>query len=192
MRYTTYTTEALVCGGRDRNTFDRSLLLYTREGGMLYAEARAARREHSKQRFALQDFTRVRVSLVRGKATWRIGSIEALENFYATAEGREARGSVVRLIKMVRRFARGEEAQTEVYDYVKEALTVVAGTISNRPYVDALIQVHFLGYLGYVAIASLPAPLQSINLVACQLAYKPEYLELLEGLIVSSIEHSHL
>lgn len=56
MAYETYTTEALVCGTFNRNTADRSYLLFTREAGMLYADARSVREERSRQRYALRTF----------------------------------------------------------------------------------------------------------------------------------------
>src|SRR6056297_1890561 len=98
MAYVTYTTDALVCGTFDRNTADRSYRLFTRELGMLYADARSARKENSKQRQALQDFSLIRVSLVKGKGGWKIGSVTEVKNYYACAINQAARGSVVKVI----------------------------------------------------------------------------------------------
>ncbi|MBY0309779.1 recombination protein O N-terminal domain-containing protein [Patescibacteria group bacterium] len=192
MSYSTYTTEAIVCGTRDRNTTDRSFLLFTQSGGMLYAEARAVRRENSKQRHALQDFTRVRISLIRGKSGWRVGSVEALENYYANAVDREARGSVVGLVKMLRRFARGEEAMTEVYEFIKVALAVLTQSQASRTFLDAYVQVHFLAYLGYVALGMLPAPLQHTNVTSAGALASKDYEALLRIQLESAVVHSHL
>jgi recombinational DNA repair protein (RecF pathway) len=192
MSYSTYTTEAIVCGTRDRNTTDRSFLLFTQSGGMLYAEARAVRRESSKQRSALQDFTRIRISLIRGKSGWRVGSVEALENYYNSAVDREARGSVVGLIKMVRRFARGEEAMTEVYEFVKTALFVLAQPLAERTFVDAFVQVHFLAHLGYVALGTLPVPLQQASVTEVATLASKDYEALMRMQLESAVSHSHL
>lgn len=190
MAYATYTTEAIVCGTHDRNTVDRSFLLFTREGGMLYAQARGVRREASKQRSALQDFTRVRISLIRGQAGWRVGSVEALQNYYADAVDRAARGSVVAFVKLVRRFTRGEEASPVVYDYVVDALRHLSGELPERATFAALVHVRFLGYLGYVALETLPmetqGPLESL------LTLDPCHLPTLEQHLISAVEHSHL
>lgn len=192
MSYSTYTTEAIVCGTHNRQTTDRSFLLFTRDGGMLYAEARGVRREGSKQRSALQDFTRVRISLIRGKAGWRVGSVEALENYYASAVDRAARGSVVALLKLLRRFARGEEPMTPVYDFVLLALASLARPVVDRPFLDAYIQVHFLTMLGYVALETLPAPLRQFDLVAAPALATPHHLAHLATKLESAIDHSHL
>jgi len=86
-----------------QNTSDKSFLLFTRDNGMLFATAKSVREEVSKQRQALQDFSRIRVSLVKGKTGWRIGSVESLRNDFSAAYDRETRGSVVSLYRLLRR-----------------------------------------------------------------------------------------
>ncbi len=192
MSYSTYTTEAIVCGTRDRNTTDRSYLLFTRDGGMLYAEARGARREGSKQRYALQDFTRVRISLVRGKAGWRVGSVEALENYYTTATDRSARGSVVAFVKLLRRFARGEEPHPELYAYTERVLPVLAASQEMRSFLEAFVQVHALALLGYVALGALPEPLRNPAVAGAAALASVDYEARLQVALESAIAHSHL
>jgi DNA repair protein RecO len=192
MSYSTYTTEAIVCGTRDRNTTDRSYLLFTRDGGMLYAEARGARREGSKQRYALQDFTRVRISLVRGKAGWRVGSVEALHNYYTQAVDRAARGSVVAVVKMLRRFARGEEPDVSLYEFIDHALGVLSGELAQRSFTERVVQVHILAQLGYVASGLLPESFRSYNLTQLPQAVTPDEEARLDRLIAEGITHSHL
>ena len=156
MAYVTYTTEALVCGTFNRNTADRSFLLFTREAGMLYADARSVREERSRQRYALQDFSLVRVSLVKGKRGWKVGSIESLKNYYATATGKSARGSVVSLFFFFRRFLKGEETATELFDLTKESLEVLQKNTEERLFVEEVIQLRILSLLGYVDTKKIP------------------------------------
>jgi DNA repair protein RecO len=192
MSYSTYTTEAIVCGTRDRNTTDRSYLLFTRDGGMLYAEARGARREGSRQRYALQDFTRVRISLVRGKAGWRVGSVEALENYYTDAVDRAARGSVVALVKLLRRFARGEEPHPELYQYTTWVLPVLAAPCAERSFVEVFVEVHTHALLGYVALGALPRALRNPSVSEASLLASADHLARLQTALESAIAHSHL
>jgi DNA repair protein RecO len=156
MSYQTYTTEAIVCGTFNRNTADRSYLLFTKEAGMLYADARSAREERSRQRMSLQDFSYVRVSLVKGKSSWKIGSIEPRGNFFMEACDKAARGSVVSLTKFLRRFYGSEEALPDLFDYFKGALTVVQDTVSSRTVLEHIIMVKLLKELGYVDARVLP------------------------------------
>ena len=152
MSYHMYTTEALVCGTYDTNVSDRSYLLFTKELGMLYATARSVREERSRQRYALQDFSLVRVSLVRGKAGWRIGSVVAVSNVFQAAPDREVRGSVTKVVRGLRRYVHGEEAMLELYTFIATTLQTIV-TPEQRPselYIDAVL-FKMLYLLGYIA-----------------------------------------
>lgn len=152
MAYATYTTEALVCGSRDSFTSDRSFLLFTREAGMLWASARSVREEKSKQRYALQDFSIIRVSLVRGKSGWRIGSVEAIANPFMEARERGARGGVSAVVKLLRRFLHGEEPHPALYDDTVLALSCISAA-EGEDIIDLQEQftLRLLYVLGYVA-----------------------------------------
>lgn len=164
MAYVTYTTDALVCGTQNRNTADRSYLLFTREAGMLFATARSAREERSKQRFSLQDFSLVRVSLVKGKTGWRVGSISTKQNYYHQAADKYARGSIVGIFRLLRRFVRGEEAtHCDLFDYTIASLDVLEKETSDRQFVELVVQVHILGFLGYVNSNRIPQALINTN-----------------------------
>ncbi len=184
MAYQTYTTEAIVCGTFNRNTADRSYLLFTKEAGMLYAEARSVREERSRQRMSLQDFSYVRVSLVKGKSSWKIGSIESRVNFFMNAEGKAARGSVVSITKFLRRFYGGEEAFPLLFDYFLEALTAVSGTVTSRAPLEHIIMVRILRELGYVDARVLP---EIVNKEVAQLA-KEDILGTVETALAPIIE----
>jgi len=163
MAYVTYTTEALVCGTQNRNTSDRTYLLFTREAGMLFATARSAREERSKQRYALQDFSLVRVSLVKGKTGWRVGSIAAQQNYYHQSTDKYARGSIVAVCRLLRRFVRGEESNTQLFDYTIAALDELVNDTPDRQFVELVAQLHILGFLGYVDVKRIPQPLYEAN-----------------------------
>lgn len=192
MAYETYTTKALVCGTFDRNTADRSFLLFTREAGMLYADARSVREERSRQRYALQDFSLLRVSLVKGKRGWRVGSIEPLRNFYHEAIDKAARGSVVHICRLLRRFVKGEETQTRLFDYAIEALEVLQTDPSKRSFVELVISLEILGFLGYVDAAQLPLELQALAPSAIALHQTEKLHKRLQRLYTHAVSVSHL
>ena len=152
MSYQVYTTEALVCGSFDNNTADKSFLLFTRDAGMLYASARSVREERSRQRYALQDFSLITVSLIRGKTGWRIGSVDSDHNFFRIALTREARGSVVRTLKLVRRYVQGEEPHSKLYTELITALQyLAASTVPQRLLAEEVIAARFFYELGYIS-----------------------------------------
>jgi recombinational DNA repair protein (RecF pathway) len=192
MSYATYTTDALVCGTFNRNTADRSYVLFTREAGMLYADARSVREERSKQRYALQDFSLVRVSLIKGKSSWKVGSIEARTNYFMHADSKSARGSVVSLFRMLRRFFSGQEPSPVLFDYVVQALVVLEQEVDNRGFVERVIQARILLELGYVDGRLIPSLVQTAAPDTLVRLYSPDMERTLDTLITKAVSTSHL
>ncbi len=192
MSYVTYTTEALVCGGYEQNIADKSFLLFTREAGMLFATARSVRAERSKQRYALQEFSQIRVSLIKGKLGWRVGSVEAIKNDFSSVTSREARASIIRLYKLLRRFIRGEEASVELYDFVIEALAKISDESVNRKLLDPYIHCQALLLLGYVDRQQLPAELVDAGIDTIAKKKDEKLQSKLEKLVAKATESSHL
>lgn len=192
MSYQTYTTEAIVCGTWTRNTADKSFLLFTKEAGMLYAEARSVREERSRQRFALQDFSYLRVSLIKGKQSWKIGSIEPLQNFYLTADDKAARGSVVTIVRFLRRFYGVQESAPELFDYVVRVLGRLTTDIPEREFCERVIQVHILHELGYADTRAVPPFAQLGSIDGLKDDFTAANLLALEKIIEKAVATSHL
>ena len=118
---------------------------------MLLATARSVREERSKQRYALQDFSLIRVSLVRGKSGWRIGSVENEQNAflhpYAT---RPVRASLLQIVKLVRQFIHGEEPHPELYTDVRNAMRALMGA-GDPARIAEMFTLRLLHKLGYIA-----------------------------------------
>lgn len=168
MSYNTYITEAIICGSFDSNTADKSYLLFTKLAGMIYASARSVREERSRQRFALQDFGVVTVSLIKGKTGWRIGSVQSEGNVFSSAPNRLVRGSVVRMFKFLRRFAGAEEPDPFLYDEFYLGIQhLTQANLENRPVIEEVLQARMLYHLGYIADTSdlkviLEQPLEEV------------------------------
>jgi len=154
--YQTYTTDALVCGTYDRLTSDRSYRLFTRDLGMIWATARSVRLAKSRQRMALADFTLVRVSLVRGRGGWKIGSITPSKNYYYQALDQAARSGVVALVRSLRRFAAAEETQVDLFEFVIEVLEVTVTVVADRKWFTLVVSLQLLNKLGYVSSELMP------------------------------------
>lgn len=149
MAYQTYITEALVCGSYDRNTSDRSFLLFAREAGMVYAHAKSVREERSKQRYALQVCSHVRATLIRGKSGWKIAGVEAQQNLYALATTREARTFLRNIILLLRRVVHGETSYDEIFDDIVSTSLHIAKY--NPLKLEAILSLRILHSLGYIA-----------------------------------------
>jgi recombinational DNA repair protein (RecF pathway) len=191
--YKTYTTPALVCGSTHSNTSDKSYLLFTREGGMVWASARSVREERSKQRYALQDFSQIRVSLIKGKSGWRIGSVEPLGNPFMQAQSRQERGCVTYLFTQLRRYVHGEVALLRVYDDAILILATEAYRTDTWREIQLLFSVRLLSDLGYIAPQPSWAPLvEAASLDAALALYKESDTAALETAIKRASEASHL
>ncbi len=192
MLYNTLTTEALVCGVYDRNTSDRSYLLFTKKAGMIYANARSAREEKSKQRYSLQEFSLVRVSLIKVKRGWRIGSVEAQKNYYQEAVDRESRGSVVSVFRLLRRFVKGEEVSEVLFDFSLKSLGNVSKYIERQSFVLVVIQVKILRLLGYVDKKRISYEVFDVELDKVSDCYSLSIEERMNSLYAQAILVSHL
>ena len=182
MAYEIYITDALVCGSRNSNTSDRSHLLFTREAGMLWASAKSVREERSKHRFALQDFSLVRASLVRGKGGWRITGTEPVVNFYYRAEKRDSRALLRDTTRLLQRFLQGETPVPTLFDDVVGTLRAeITQEFSQESlryprseqtsHVHTILTLRMLHTLGYVSPSHACRPLieAKTTLAACSL-----------------------
>jgi recombinational DNA repair protein (RecF pathway) len=150
--YQTYTTDALVIGGFDQLTADRNIMLLTRDAGLVFGRAMSVRKEQSKLRYGLQDFSLSRVSLVRGKSGWRITGAEESTNLYFINHDRAVRGALLRIVKLVRRFVRGEEAHPVFYDALVDGLLTLTSLPKERvTFLEQVLTLRLLAILGYVA-----------------------------------------
>lgn len=147
--YQTYITEALVCGSRHRNTSDKSYLLFTREAGMLFASARSVREEKSKQRYALQDFSLTRATLVSGKGGWRIAGIEPVTNLYYETRSKEGRKVLRNTVRLLKRVMQGEETHPTLYDDLFASLSQCDAYDAHI--FELILSLRILYALGYVA-----------------------------------------
>ena len=159
---------------------------------MLFASAKSVREESSKQRCALQDFSHIRVSLVKGKQGWRVGSVESLHNNFSVARDREVRGSVVAIYRLLRRFIRGEEACVPLFDFTVLALAEIQKPQPKRQLVDLFIQMHMLSLLGYVDESAIPTVLKERSLTNLAEWENEVSQSTVEKIVTKATENSHL
>lgn len=185
MSYKTYTTEALVCGSSAHNTSDKNYLLFCKEAGMLWCSARSVREEQSRQRCALQDFSHIRVSLIKGKSGWRIGSTEALGNSFLSVETRSQRGLINFVVTQLRRYVHGEIPLQRVYNDTFEIIKNSSSFQESSMLVSRLFLVRLLSELGYIAPAPSWVSVVTTSSVAEALS---AYTSNMEHLIINAIE----
>lgn len=124
--YHIHHTEAIVLGGYARGEADRQIVLYTRELGLVRADARGMRKVASKLRFALQPYMIAQVDLITTKAAYRAGSTDLI----ASLESPDMATLTVlhRIATLVRRLVPEQEKNEALY----EAIIEVINFLSNK------------------------------------------------------------
>lgn len=153
--YQKYQTEALVLASRERGESDKLFTLYTREFGLLYARASAVRKETSRMRYALTNYARAQVALVRGNRGWRVGGALALQG---ASVGGEGVATFARIARLALRLVAGQEKNEYLYGALTEAHGALMRERTDARSVIELVCVarmlYALGYLSSDALSS--------------------------------------
>lgn len=148
-------TEAFVIESRPIREADRLLVLYTRELGLIYAHARGIRQVRSRLRYGLQEYSRARVDLVRGKDMWRLTSATPVYSYSAVRKDKASFAIMHQVLKLVSRIAGGEEAHPDIFDDLIAGFTFLetADPVS-REAVELVLVLRVLSQLGYISDTS--------------------------------------
>lgn len=153
-----YHTDAFVLASRPVGEDSKTLVLFTRELGLLYARAQALRKISSKLRFTLQDFSRASVDLVRGKEIWRVTTAIPVDTQRDILRDTDKEQIVARIYALVVRMCSGEEPNPEVFTALENLsvlLTRSASPDASRS-VELFTVARILISLGYLDRAALP------------------------------------
>ncbi len=183
--YAKYVTDALVLGNTPQGEADARVTLFTREFGLVRARASAARREQSRMRCAVQSFTRVRVSLIRGK-DWRLAGATAETSLFGAP--RSALASLARIARLVTRLIGGEEQNERLYSILDSAHAALRVADERTcPTIELLCVARILHTLGYLSSDALGSAL------AAETLFAPEALSAAEserGTILVSVNRA--
>ncbi len=161
MAHHIYHTHAFILSSRPSGEANKSYALYTRELGLVYADARGVRHVRSRLRYALTDYASARVDLVRGKNIWRITSVAPAESFSNIFNNSRAVHLVARTSELVKRLCVGESAHVEIYDDMMAAfgyLNRVDVTIAEVEATELVLVLRILATLGYIGRGDTVSP----------------------------------
>lgn len=182
--YQKYQTEALVLGSREYGEADKVFALYTPDFGRVAARASSVRSQSSKMRYALQNYSRVSVALVRGKRGWRLAGAHSVQNATGDLHNISAFG---RISELVLRLVQGEEANPYLFAVLSEAhqaLMSAEAESSVWATIEVVCVARALYALGYLSTEALETTLFAHT------AYTGEHLseaEVLHDKLLSSI-----
>jgi len=160
--YQKYQTDAVVLASRESGEADKVYALFTRDFGLVRARASAVRREASRMRYALQSFSLVNVSLVRGKRSWRVAGARALETI-AAAENLPGTQAFGRIADLALRLIAGEEQNEYLFNTLVEAREALIASRFNLepaiPTIEIICVARILYSLGYISTEALDTKL---------------------------------
>lgn len=152
MGYHVYTTGAFVLSARNIGEANRFFLLFTRDLGLVHATAQGIRKEISKLRYSLQQFSLSEISLVKGKDVFRITSSKPIDNFYFSLAS-EKREVGVRVFSLLRRLIQGQEPNEDLFDKVLAGMEFLRNTNLDQKKIldfERVLVFRILDSLGYI------------------------------------------
>ncbi len=136
---------------KEANTF---VIVFTRELGLIKAQAQGTQKVASKLRYGLQKFSFSQLSFIYGKHTWKVTNVVPLENiFYLLQEKKEKLLVCAHVSVLLQRFLTGEEKNEELFDLVMDAMLFLGENnisqedLSSFEYLFVLRILYNLGYI---------------------------------------------
>lgn len=156
MSYHVYTTEGIILKKAPFGEANLLLYILTADLGLIIASAQSARVSASKLRSALQEFTHVTISCVKGKGGWRVVNVAQIQNFYF--DGPEYVGkTLAQVVSLLIKMIPGESNQPGVFYLIKDAFVQIKNIDKKDiEYFEILVVLRLLFELGYVDKNSVP------------------------------------
>jgi recombinational DNA repair protein (RecF pathway) len=153
MAHHIYHTRGIVLGSVATGEANMFYQFLTEELGLVGAMAQGVRHGKGKLKMMLQDFSRVKIDLVRGREVWRVVSVLEDGSSQGFRVQRENMVLFARLASLVRRLVHGEDRNDELFRGICGAHDFLETETIQRELVsafEALAALRILAWLGYV------------------------------------------
>jgi DNA repair protein RecO (recombination protein O) len=147
-----YHTEGIILGSKNFGEAGKYYFIFTRDLGMIYASAQGVRKMSSKLRFVLQDFSYIKLDLVRGKDFWRLTSAQKTNKLEKISKNVDTLRIFANIGKLLQRLLVGEDANEELFNDLLKGLNVLEKSIDKKDYqnIEIIIVLRILSNLGYI------------------------------------------
>ncbi|MCX6752855.1 MAG: DNA repair protein RecO [Candidatus Nomurabacteria bacterium] len=152
-----YHTEGIILGSNDFGETGKFYSIFTRELGMINASAQGIRKMSSKLRYVLQDFSYVKVDLVRGKEFWRITSAQKTGELDKLIKKEIGLQTVANISKLLKRLLQGEEQNEALFKDILDGFYILENKINNQEIqkeeiqnIEMILVLRILYHLGYL------------------------------------------
>ena len=150
MSYHIYTTDGIILKRGSFGEANIVLHILTSDFGLIIASAQAGRLQSSKLRSALQEYTFVSVSCVKGKNGWKITNVVEKGNFYFDLS-EYSRRVLCQISSVLLQMIQGETPHPEIFQTVQTGFEFLKSArekdISNFEVLAVLRILHQLGYV---------------------------------------------
>ena len=152
MAYHIHTTRALILKSRGEGEGHKILHLLTEDLGALTAHAQSVRVLKSKLRYHLQDYTLARLSLVRGKAIWRVTGAETLSRTHTRLA--HSRAITARLCSLAYELTLPDDPHTDLFQDLFSLVEYLSVDDASRrtlaPHAELLTLLRMLARAGFL------------------------------------------
>ena len=156
MAHHVYTTLGFVIGSLPYGEANRYIYIFTKDLGLVGASARSVRSLKSKLRYGLQEFSKSRVSLVKGKQSWRVTNAFFEKNLFDSFRHDPNKLQVsARIFLLLKRLLAGEEKNEPLYAIVADALDFLERenlTPDELKNFECILVLQVTENLGYLAL----------------------------------------
>lgn len=194
--YHIYQTNGWILGSVNIGEANRFLDIFTSELGLVRGLAQGVRKINSKLRYGLQDYSFSKVSLVKGRLSWRVVNVERIDDFNWIYEDKKAFSLVCRIFSLLKRMLSGEEKDSVIFDDINNAIRLMEEDgLSEEEFraLEIVLVFRILQKLGYVGRDS------RFDYLADFYDWKADFLKIddvtrsiLLKQINNSLAHSHL
>ncbi|MFA7285569.1 MAG: DNA repair protein RecO [Candidatus Paceibacterota bacterium] len=178
-----YHTEGIILGSRNFKEAGKYYHIFTRDLGLVYAEAEGVRKITSKLRYVLQDYSYIKLDLIQRKNIWRITTASKTNELEAINQEFFKLKILANLSKLLIRLLPEQEKNTNLFQDFLNGLFVLNNNsdrqeLQNIEIIMVLRALYNLGYIdGEESFSALiKSPFEDSNILSGIAKNKKEVL----------------
>jgi DNA repair protein RecO len=147
-----YHTEGIILGSRGYGEAGKYYYIFTKDLGMVYASAQGVRKMSSKLRYILQDFSYVKIDLVKTKDFWRVTSASKTNLLEEVTKNQLTFPVFSNVARLLRRLLAGEYPNSALFTDLVDGLSILEkiNKLEDLRNMEAILVLRILNNLGYI------------------------------------------
>jgi DNA repair protein RecO len=154
-----YRTEAIILSSRPSGEAGKYLTVLSKDYGVLKIEAAAVRKNDSKLRQSIQDYSVSDISFVRGKTGNKLVNASFVSNFFYDLNQEKFLKSLTKVFRLIEKMIVDEEKDVSVFDLLIETGEVLKSEPSKNDHeqteflkaLEITVVYKILASLGYIS-----------------------------------------